>query len=107
MNLFVFCFFVLFLFQIINCEALLAFGGCSTCCAGVHAPEFPLALVYGAKVAACILKCIPLDLRLITYAQDPGMFFAVQQLKQMAGGFDIRDLACTGINFVLKKVPFI
>jgi len=95
----------LFLFlsyNICNCGPVVGFTACTTCCAGVHLPELPFPPLYGAKFAACMLGCIPMELKI---AAGPNLLVEIQNFKRIAGGFDIRDLACSGAGFALKFAP--
>ncbi len=82
------------------CGPIVGFAGCSTCCAAVHAPEFPFPPLYATKFAACMLGCIPLELKVMS-----GVMVEIQNFKRIAGGFDPRDLACSGAGFLLKFTP--
>jgi len=82
------------------CGPVVGFAGCSVCCAGVHAPEFPFPPLYATKFAACMLGCIPMELKVMS-----GVMIEIQNFKRIAGGFDFRDLACSGAGFALKFTP--
>ena len=82
------------------CGPIVGFAGCSTCCAAVHTPELPFPPLYATKFAACMLGCIPMELKVVS-----GTFYQIQEFKRIAGGFDFRDLACSGAGFALKFTP--
>ena len=87
----------------IHCGPIVGFAACSACCAAVHAPEFSFPPLYGVKFAACMLGCLPTMELLKIGAIDAVV--QIQQYKQIAGGFDIRDLACKGVGIGLKFTP--
>lgn len=82
------------------CGPIVGFAGCSTCCAAVHTPELPFPPLYATKFAACMWGCIPMELKVVS-----GTFYQIQEFKRIAGGFDFRDLACSGAGFALKFTP--
>ena len=82
------------------CGPIVGFAGCSTCCAAVHTPELNFPPLYATKFAACMLGCIPMELKVVS-----GTFYQIQEFKRIAGGFDFRDLACSGAGFALKFTP--
>ena len=82
------------------CGPVVGFAGCSICCAAVHTPELAFPPLYASKFAACMLGCIPFEVKVMS-----GMFLQIQKFKQIAGGFDFRDLACSGAGFALKFTP--
>ena len=82
------------------CGPIVGFAGCSTCCAAVHTPEVPFPPLYATKFAAWMLGCIPMELKVVS-----GTFYQIQEFKRIAGGFDFRDLACSGAGFALKFTP--
>ena len=85
------------------CGPVVGFVGCSACCAGVHAPEFPFPPLYASKFAACMLGCIPMELKVIKMSN--AMIEIIQDFNKIAGGFDFRDLVCSGAGFALKFTP--
>jgi hypothetical protein len=82
------------------CGPIVGFAGCSACCAAVHAPEFPFPPLYATKFAACMLGCIPMELKVMS-----GVMVEIQNFKRIAGGFDFRDPARSGAGFALKFTP--
>ena len=46
-----------------------------------------------------MLGCIPMELKV---AAGPSFLIEIQNFKRIAGGFDFRDLACSGAGFSLK-----
>ena len=49
-----------------------------------------------------MLGCIPMELKV---AAGPSFLIEIQNFKRIAGGFDFRDLACSGAGFALKFTP--
>ena len=85
------------------CGPIVGFAGCSTCCAAVHTPELPFPPLYATKFAACMLGCIPMELKVMSMSN--AMIETIQNFNKIAGGFDFRDLVCSGAGFALKFTP--
>ena len=101
-----YCFlFIILSRELIKCGPVVGFAGCSTCCAAIHAPELAIPPIYGAKFAACMIGCIPLEMKAIASLGDPLLLQNMLMFKKLAGGFDIRDWACKGVGFGLKFTP--